>query len=125
MSLWIIALFFIFKPSKPLTPEEIYEKKIQNIRSSCRAAIVTRLKSPNSANFTDAGIVNVNSLGNNIYTVIRTLEATNSFNAVIRSKFMCKIKLNEDNTTSLILIKELHWQSKNNAKPKTKTGKFL
>jgi hypothetical protein len=58
----------------------------------CTVYVENRLKSPSTADFPASSISNIQDLGNNVFEIRSYVDAQNSFGAVIRNNFYCKIQ---------------------------------
>lgn len=93
--LLIIVLFIIgcFLPESPeLTANKAFV--------SCRGFVKERLKAPASAKFSSD--VTYKKEGENIYIINSYVDSQNSFGAMLRQNFICKIKMNSDDNRELL-----------------------
>ncbi|MNF67306.1 hypothetical protein D3C84_491150 [compost metagenome] len=71
---------------------------VSTVKASCRAAITSRLKDPDSAKFGDSSAEP--DLNKGIWIVTREVTAKNSFNANIRSLYRCNVEINNGHPTT-------------------------
>ena len=62
----------------------------------CNNTVKANLKNPNGATFPSFEEYNFTNLGNNTYKVKSYVDGTNSFGAIIRTNFECKVKVFND-----------------------------
>lgn len=118
IALWsvlAIIIFFAFKPSKPLTQEELaakqaadekskIEAKAFELTSMCQIKIKHNLNDPDSAEF---GKYQILPLGKDTYKIVYEVRAKNAFGAKIKGAFQCKESY--DGTKATVLnVKQLH-----------------
>lgn len=62
----------------------------------CEIYVQNRLKSPSSAKFASTSNSNIQDLGNSVYQVNSYVDAQNSFGAMLRTDYSCKIEYTGD-----------------------------
>lgn len=68
----------------------------------CEQFVEDRLVAPTTAEFGSYSDSNVDYLGNNEYLVLNHVDAQNSFGAMLRNTYFCKVRDNRDDTWSLL-----------------------
>lgn len=68
----------------------------------CEQFVENQLVAPSTAEFGSFDRNNVDYLGNSEYLVLNYVDAQNSFGAVLRKTYLCKVRDNKDETWSLV-----------------------
>lgn len=106
--LGLIVLFVflnIIGSSENIPYEQNISTQQSNAKFACQEAVKDRLKNPDGTIFPSIIDHTFENLGNLRYLVKSYVDATNSFGAIIRTHYSCKVKLiDEDNQE----VQEVH-----------------
>jgi hypothetical protein len=89
-----LMIFFFVIPSCSDEPEKSEEKKLHTKVEAClqsRSFVEKMLKSPGSAEFGYCADDHVTQIDDTTFTVINYVDSQNSFGALIRNYYKCKI----------------------------------
>lgn len=85
----ICLVFFLFsdndggKPKEPDTIDAVY---------MCKQFVTDQLKSPSTADFQNMYDAKVEEVSSNVYQVVSYVDAQNSFGAMLRTTYFCKVE---------------------------------
>lgn len=104
LALWLIAALFVMvivfgaisggqKSKEPTKSTAFY---------MCQEFVSRQLKAPKTADFASMSDSNVSGIGNDTYSVVSYVDSQNSFGAMIRTSYRCKVKYEGDEKWRLV-----------------------
>jgi amino acid transporter len=97
----VVIIFFIILVSNCAGSDNNQMPLEQSSWYTCETFVERVLKSPKTADFEHYNANKVNKIGENIFEVTLYVDAENSFGALIRSTFYCKMNYDGENWTLL------------------------
>lgn len=96
---FFLVVFFVIKCS--CSNEKVDEKKKYGKSDALMEAedyVRSKLKAPSTAEF-EGGTDGVTQVNDTIFTVVRTVDSQNSFGAMLRANYSCKVIFHSKNDT--------------------------